>query len=110
MVGGSVANPDSPLLKYHPLAADEVEAAFSEYAMVGQEVADGFKAELDHAEKLVLRSPESWATYFHGTRGFRFRRYPFVMAYIIREDTPLVIAVAHTRRRLGYWAERIDDA
>lgn len=88
--------------EYHPEASDEVANAFAHYASVNSEVGERFKLELDRAEKLVQRSPDSWGPYFHGTQGFRFRGFPFVMAYIVRDERIIVIAVAHTRRTPGY--------
>ncbi len=72
-------------------------------------VAVGFKLQLERAEKLVIRSPNSWPAYHHGTRGFRFRRYPFVMAYVVRDGRVLVVAVAHTRQHPDYWRNRLSD-
>lgn len=94
-------------LEYHPRAADEVADAFAYYASVKTDIGERFKLEFDRAEQLVQRTPESWGQYFHGTRGFRFRGFPFVMAYIIRDERIIVIAIAHTRRRPGYWRDRL---
>ncbi len=94
-------------LEYHPDASDEVAQAFDWYSRVDADVGEIFKIELDRAEQLVQRSPEAWGRYLHDTRGFR--GFPFVMAYIIRESRIIVIAVAHTRRRPGYWRDRLPD-
>ena len=94
-------------LEYHPEASDEVAQAFAWYSEVDPEVGGRFKVELDRAERLVQRSPETWGPYLHDTRGYRFRGFPFVMAYIIREDRIIVIAIAHTRRKPGYWRDRL---
>lgn len=95
--------------EYHPEASDEVANAFAHYASVNSEVGERFKLELDRAEQLVQRSPDSWEPYFHGRQGFRFRGFPFVMAYIVRDERIIVIAVAHTRRTPGYWRIRLTD-
>ena len=96
-------------LEYHPEASDEVAQAFDWYSKVDPEVGDRFKIEFDRAEQLVQRSPETWGRYLHNTRGFRFRGFPFVMAYIIRDNRIIVIAVAHTRRKPGYWRDRLPE-
>ncbi len=94
-------------IQYHPAAAEEVVRANNWYENIDPNVAQKFKRELDRAERLVSRSPAAWASYFHGTSGFRFRGFPFVMAYILREESIFVIALAHSRRRPGYWKKRI---
>ena len=60
------------------------------------------------AEELVQRSPESWAAYLPETRGFRFQKFPFVLAYIIRGQQVFIVALAHTKRKPGYWRERLE--
>jgi len=45
--------------------------------------------------------------YFHGTQGFRFRSFAVVMVDVVRDEQIIVIAIAHTRRRPGYWRERL---
>lgn len=96
-----------PDLEYHPAARDEVVRAFEWYRQVDEQVAQKFKIELDRAERLVLRSPSAWGPYLHGTKGFRFRGFPFVLAYTHHRERIIVIALAHTRRRPGYWKKRI---
>jgi hypothetical protein len=34
------------------------------------------------------------------------RVFPFVIFYYLRSDAPFVLAVAHAKRRPGYWTER----
>ena len=96
-------------LEYHPKASDDVVQAFNWYSEIDADVAERFKLELERAEELVERSPEAWGSYLHGTKGFRFRGFPFVMAYIIRDERLIVIAVAHTRRRPSYWRDRLPE-
>lgn len=100
---------ESPLidLEYHPAASDEVAEAYEWYGGIDPAVGQSFKMELERAESLVLRSPGSWAPYLHGTQGFRLRGFPFVMTYIVRDEQIIVVAIAHTRRKPGYWRQRI---
>lgn len=39
-------------------------------------------------------------------RRVRVRRFPYLLVFEVRTDKVLVVAVAHTRRRPGYWANR----
>ena len=96
-------------LEYHPAAASEVVEAFTQFFHIDPAVAAKFEIELQHAETLVVRSPETWAPYFHGTRGFRFHTFPFVLVYIVLNETIFVVAVAHTRRRPGFWRTRLEN-
>ena len=51
-------------IEYHPEASEEVAQAFSWYSEVDPDVGERFKLELERAEELVERSPESWGTYW----------------------------------------------
>jgi hypothetical protein len=63
-------------------------------------------AELDHAIDEIENSPERWPVHLHGTRKFLLRRFPYSVVYRITERELQVIAVAHGRRRPGYWRIR----
>ncbi len=100
---------NSDELDYHPTAAGEVVAAFEQYFQIDPAVAAKFETELQHAEAQVLRSPETWAAYLYGTLAFRLHTFPFVLVYIVHDEKDFVVAVAHTRRRPGYWRTRLDN-
>ncbi len=40
------------------------------------------------------------------SRKFRVPRFPYNIVYRVRESDIYVVAVAHTRRRPGYWRDR----
>lgn len=40
-------------------------------------------------------------------RVFRFRVFPYSLIISVEPDALLVLAVAHARRRPGYWRDRI---
>ena len=42
-----------------------------------------------------------------GIRRHRVQRFPYWLVYLIVEDVLVFLAVAHQRRRPGYWHERL---
>ncbi|MSP63343.1 MAG: hypothetical protein EXR72_23970 [Myxococcales bacterium] len=36
-------------------------------------------------------------------------RFPLTVVYLVRDDTLIIVAVAHQRRRPGYWMQRLRD-
>jgi plasmid stabilization system protein ParE len=70
----------------------------------------GFHEELRQAVDAVAASPETWPRYGRRARRYVFPRYPFSLIYIVRDDVIEVVAVAHDRRRTGYWRSRLRDA
>ena len=65
-----------------------------------------FVAEFERAANLVFANPQLGSV-FHGTRRrFFLRRFPYSIIYQLTNDELRILAVAHHRRRPGYWAQR----
>jgi len=58
----------------------------------------------------VRISPDLWPVREDGTRRYLLHRFPYVVVYLHLEDRLWVIAVAHCRRKPGYWTDRIRKA
>jgi len=61
---------------------------------------------LDRAIERIADAPSRWPAFRHGTRRFLLRRFPFSVVYREAGETVQVIAVAHGRRKPGYWKGR----
>ncbi len=94
-------------VRFHPAAAQEAEAAYDWYAARNAVAAHGFRDELRHAVSAVAENPGTWPRYGTRARRYVFPRFPFSLVYVQRDDEVEVIAVAHGRRRPGYWRSRI---
>jgi len=94
------------ILEFHPDAVDEARVAREWYADRSESASFGFVAELDRVVAAIAEAPSRCSTYLHGTRRCLFRRYPFFVVYRVQGEIIQVIAVAHGRRRPGYWRER----
>ena len=59
---------------------------------------------MDH----ILDSPENWPFVDESYRRYLMHRFPFglIYRYDADSDTVTVFAVAHLKRRPGYWADR----
>lgn len=62
--------------------------------------------ELDRAMARLAEGPTLCPAYLHGTRVARLRRFPFVVVFRQGEGWIDVLAVAHLKRRPGYWRRR----
>ena len=87
-------------------AIAEARAAFAWYGERNPQAANSFLRELDQASESIGTSPDAWPPYLDGTRRRLLRRFPFSLVYRVRGDHIEVIAVAHQRRRPGYWMAR----
>lgn len=90
-----------------PLALAELNDAAAFYkARANAELGLAFVAEFERAASLVIESPLLGAVFRGTRRRFFLRRFPYGINYQVTTEELRVIAVAHNRRRPGYWANR----
>ena len=94
---------------FHPEAMIEAGEAAQWYAERSVDASENFKSELRRAERLVTQRPEAWAKYLHGTRCLQLKRFPYGLVYIERGERIVGVAVAHLKRRPGYWRHRLAE-
>lgn len=94
-------------LEVHPQAAAEAREARIWYADRSPAVATRFVEELDHARERICTSPKEWPTYLHGARVYQLKRFPYLVVFLDSEDRVEIIAVAHAKRKPGYWKQRL---
>jgi plasmid stabilization system protein ParE len=88
-------------------AVDEVQAALEWYAARSPGAAVRFEKELARAMEKIRENPSLHPLYVHGTRFFRFRRFPFLAVFRETPDAIEVVAIAHAHRKPGYWKRRL---
>ena len=91
----------------HPAALEEAEAATDWYAQRSPRAAERFLDEVDAALDQISRNPEQFTSYYFGTRRMVLRRFPFVVIFREAAVRVEIIAIAHGRRRPGYWHDRL---
>jgi plasmid stabilization system protein ParE len=91
----------------HPEAIAEAQAANRWYRERSASAAEAYLAELDWAVAAIAENPEMWPRYVQGTRRYILHRFPFYVVYRETADRIEIIAVAHGRRKPGYWKDRI---
>lgn len=92
--------------------AEEAEAEYTEalawYRACSGRAAVGFATAVEEMVEQIRESPERFPT-IH-TEDYRFAllaRYPYSLIYRVVGPDVRVVAVAHVRRRPGYWASRV---
>ena len=96
---------------YHPTAWRELERAITKYE--GERAGLGGEL-LARVEDVLLASQEEPMPGTTVTAGGRdtlrrllLERFPYALIVDVRPETRLVLAVAHLRRRPGYWRARV---
>jgi toxin ParE1/3/4 len=84
-----------------------LEATDDWYQARNFEVSLGFLSDVDLAVEDILRASRRWPKYLYGTRRVVLQRFPFSVVYLDNPDVITIIAVAHSRRKPGYWKGRV---
>lgn len=97
----------SVTVAFHRLAARELRKACEWYEERGAGLGRSFAAEVDLATERIATAPERWPIFRKNYRWLRLHRFPYVLYYtVVDPHRVLVLAVAHGRRRPGYWLHR----
>jgi plasmid stabilization system protein ParE len=94
--------------EFHRLADREYEEAFNYYAERSPETAQRFKNAVDAAvQRIVSQGPDSLPRYSGPNRWVRVQRFRYILVFRRKgPDEVVIVAVAHTSRRPGYWRRR----
>jgi len=94
---------------FHPEALAEAEAAVRWYAERSVRAAERFLKVLEDAVEQVVAAPSRWGSSSEGTRRVILQHYPYLLIYRVLPDRIEILAVAHGRRRPGYWRIRTES-
>jgi toxin ParE1/3/4 len=93
-------------VEFHPEAVEESEAALRWYRERSERAARAFLREIERAVAAISQTPNQWPSGAAGTRRVLLKRFPFAVVYQEQPASIQVIAVAHGRRRPGYYKKR----
>ena len=94
-------------IKLHPHARAELRDARTWYFERSPLSAIAFAQTVENALFRISKAPNSFPLADHGTRKFILQRFPFNIFYLTRETEIVIVAVAHQKRRPGYWSNRV---
>ncbi|MYM91126.1 type II toxin-antitoxin system RelE/ParE family toxin [Rugamonas sp. FT82W] len=89
-----------------PPALAELQDAADHYALQGGiKLGADFVAEFERVANLLLTIPQLGSP-AHGARRYFMSKFPYCVIYQVIPDEVRILAVAHQRRRPGYWRGR----
>lgn len=92
---------------FHRLAAREYRAARDWYAERSREVSQRFRLAVDGAVNRIAAQYDALPVLSGPYRRIRVSRFPYILiCRTVSEGVVMVVAVAHTSRRPGYWRRR----
>ena len=90
--------------------APDAEAEFLEAIKYYEECRRGlgrhFRFAIDSSIKMITDSPFMYRVIKFPFRRFLLQKFPYAIIYTIEPDHIQIIAVAHTKRKPGYWMDR----
>lgn len=93
-------------VEFHPAAAREVEDAQAWYEERSVFAAAAFLRELSVTIQKIRSAPQRYPPAEGGTRRILVEHFPFSIYYRTTMGHMTVVAVAHHKRRPGYWSSR----
>jgi plasmid stabilization system protein ParE len=94
-------------IEYDPLALRAIRDARRWYARAGAGLSGRFTAAFDAAIAVARNAPGVCTPHVEGTRLSRVRKFPYGVVFVEEPTRILVLALAHSRRRQGYWRRRL---
>jgi toxin ParE1/3/4 len=91
----------------HVEARAELDEAIAYYESQKPQLGLDLQTAVEHAIEQIRRNPQLGALYKRtDIRYWVLRRFPYVIYYAELEQVIWVVAIAHGRRRPGYWKKR----
>jgi plasmid stabilization system protein ParE len=87
-------------------AEAELNKAADEYDEARPGLRDRFVSAVDTAIESILAAPHRWPLVDRRHHRVLVRRFPFSIVYRFDDTEIIVVAIAHHRRRPGYWSRR----
>lgn len=94
------------LVALAPAAEVDIREAFTWYRERNALIADAFRVEVFDAIDRIGEAPLGRTADAGGLRKRVLHRFPYSVIYEVHADTVTVLAVAHHRRRPGYWTTK----
>lgn len=93
-------------VEFHPLAEEELieQAVYYDGRVTG--LGSAFLAEIEAITITVSEHPDIGTELEADTQGLPLRRFPHSLIYAVEATRIWVLAVAHQKRRPGYWRQR----
>lgn len=93
-------------IELDPRALEEMHEAYRWYFERSQSAATQFQSAIDHAIDTLVQAPERWPVFDDKKiRRYLIRHFPYSLLYTFNSSSKhvLIVAVAHQRRRPGFW-------
>ncbi len=95
------------VIRLLPEAGEELEAAASHYETQQAGLGSALLSEVKRTRDRIAELPFATRAVRGGLRRRFIRRFPYYILYRVSDEEILIVAIAHRRRRPGYWRGRL---
>jgi toxin ParE1/3/4 len=96
--------------RFHPEAEAEYDEAIGRYADIDDDLGRKFQDRTEAVVGAVCQHPGRYALdEDSGCRQAVLKKFPYSLFYIEFDECVWIVAVAHHKRRPGYWIDRLKD-
>jgi len=93
-------------IEYLQGARADFDESFNWYAERSAGAAIGFASAVDDALELIVTDPNRFPSIHGGCAYCALKRYPYRVVFRDEPGRIVVVAIAHAKRRPGYWRAR----
>jgi len=93
--------------RFHDAADAELTEAVAYYDGKASGLGDRFLSAIKAATKSIEHYPEIAPIIDLGVRAKVVSTFPYSLVYVVEPQELFIVAVAHQRRRPGYWSDRL---
>lgn len=96
--------------RFHGEARLEFLDGVAYYESIQAGLGERFRQSVESAVELAASLPFAGSPHKHGTRRVFPKKFPFSVVYLVGDSEIVIFAVAHFKRRPGYWKSRRRDS
>ncbi len=91
--------------RFTPLAARQLEFAFSSYNLRSPGAGEGFLDEFVRTVELIQSFPEAWPVHSGIVRRCRLRKFPYTILYQREDDGIVILGIPHLHSNPEEWLQ-----
>ncbi len=91
---------------FHPGALDELIEAARYYEACSDGLGDRFLDSVEKGLHVIGGNPQLFCADELGRRKYVIKKFPYLIIYKAKGDSVYVLAIAHGKRKPGYWESR----
>ena len=93
----------------HRLATKEYVKALRQYERQSVSISERFVEATHRALDLIEQNPKWWPRFDERRRWIKIKKFPYIIYFEVADAAIKILAVAHEKRRPGYWKRRSMD-